>query len=131
MAALGTAAAALGQVLVKVVFAIVVRQLLAGFNATHGHDKYLVAWAVGLAVGAAGVVDITCFVGGHVAVYGVAALNFKKIFAPARGLLLFGTHSAPGVAYNAGAFGYLIKRKDAAACLRAAHGKFKVARGVF
>lgn len=75
------AAAAVGlDVLVKVFFAIVIGKLLPRFDALDGVNEDMTALNLGLAVGAARMVDIASDVRARGTIYRLAFVHLEEIF---------------------------------------------------
>ncbi len=96
---------------IEVLFAVVVGELLPFFDAAQGTDVDMAARAIGLAVGCAGMIDETRFVGRDVAVDHKVAANPKKIF-PGVSLLLRLTNLPTRILDDAHIFGYGLFGKE-------------------
>lgn len=115
---------------VKIFFSVVVGQLFARFNVAQGKNKYVAAWAIGLAVGLARVVNVARFVRRDIAVYRDLFTYFKEIL-PRHALLLGFAYDAACVLDNAGPFGDRGGGKQAQAGFGAPNAQCVIAELIF
>lgn len=116
--------------LIKIFFAVVVRQLFSRFDSPQRKNKYFTAWAICFAVRGAGVVNVARFIGWDIAVYGNLFTYFKEILARHAFLFCFAHHAA-SVLDNTRAFGYCCVSKKAFAGPRALNTELKMAYLIF